>query len=235
MRRTTLLFLIPLALALGCGKDDKYQPKKTQEVPVAKFAAGEEAKLVPLAVGNQWVYTMIRGGSKSELTLKVESIQQTPDGKEVTIDVTSNDPNLTVGAQKMVWRVTETGIYQVTTGTDTVYDPPQLLLPFPPGGKADFEHEGTGGRPLGGPGEYKSSTKVLGAQPIDTDNGRMSGFAIHSITSWESEEGPAVASTMTWWSPGIGFVRQIQEVRTSERTIKVLLKLKSHSFPRSSQ
>lgn len=235
MRRTTLLFLIPLALALGCGKDDEYQPKKTQEVPVAKFAAGEEAKLVPLAVGNQWVYTMIRSGERSELTLKVESIQQTPDGKEATIGVYPSDSNTVVPTQTMVWRVTDTGVYQITTGTETVYDPPQLLIPFPPDEKADFEHEGTGGRPVGGPGEYQSTIKVLGAQPIDTDNGRMSGFAIHSITSWESEVGPAVASTMTWWSPGIGFVRQIQEVRTSEQTIKVLLKLKSHSFPRSSQ
>lgn len=239
MRNTTTMLLIALALTIGCGKGDEYESKKTQKIKVAQVAVGDEKSLAPMAVDNQWVYTLQQGGSSAQVTMKVTDIRQTPDGDtDTTINVRRETPQGEVDILDLIWRTNDTGIYQVTTGADNVFDPPQLLIPFPLKKGNEFQElkqAGTGMSPLGVTGTYKSTVTVLGAQEIDTDSGRMSAIAVKSVTEWDTEEGPAVSVAMTWWSPDIGFVRQSQEIRATAGTLKSVLKLKSHSFPRRSQ
>jgi hypothetical protein len=35
---------------------------------------------------------------------------------------------------------------------------------------------------------------------------------------------------ITWWAPGIGFVRQVQTVGTEQNQLTIIMKLKSHSL-----
>jgi len=236
MRHTALFTIVALALTLGCSKSKGYEPKAVDEIPVVSVATGQESSLAPLAVGNQWVYTMEQGANKGEITMKVEDVQQVDGGTNATIGVyPSASQSNTVPSQKMDWRVDSSGIFQLTTGSDTVYDPPQLLVPFPLEEGVEHEISGSGGRPFGGPGAYTATIKVLGPQEVDTESDRMSAIAIQSTTQWETAEGPAASVTITWWRPDIGFVRQKQEIRTQNGTVVSLLKLKSHSFPRSSK
>ena len=238
MRNTKIMLLIALTLTLGCSKSDEYQPKKTKKIVETKVAAGEERTLAPMAVGNQWVYTRQQGSSKAEITMKVTAVRQTPDGDtDATINIRQITAQGAVDESTIVWLVNDTGIYQ-SSSADSTYDPPQLLVPFPlkKGNEwQEVKQEGIGGRPYSEAGPYQIRVRVLGTHEVDTDKGRMSAIAIESVTEWETEAGPAASITLSWWKPGVGFVRQVQEVRTPAGTVKDILKLKSYLFPGRSQ
>jgi hypothetical protein len=122
-----------------------------------------------------------------------------------------------------------TGIYQVSDGPDRKFDPPQLIFPFPATRYEMREMKSTGPLPSGA-GEFSLAVKYIGPQEVDTDMGRMSALAVESVTSWTTPEGPARSIAVTWWVPGIGFVRQRQEIITQAGSGVIVMKIKSHSF-----
>jgi hypothetical protein len=218
---------IPLAIALaGCGQGGSYTPKPVDKIEPASVAAGEEAKLYPLKVGNQWVYSSESGGRTEEVTIKVASVRQEGDATYGTLTTTLSGGD----SRSVEIKVDSKGIFQVTSPSGAVYTPPQLLVQFPldsPMATLDF----TGPYPFNGEGAQQMAVKYIGVQEVDTDMGRMSTLAVESITTWTTEAGPARSYTITWWAPGIGFVRQRQEIALPESSAVILMKLKSYSFP----
>ncbi|MCH8978480.1 MAG: hypothetical protein IH945_04465 [Armatimonadetes bacterium] len=230
MKQTTIIALAAALLLAGCGKGGVYVPKPLPPVPVVQIKAGEQRSIMPLQKGNQWVYTMESRGQSRDITIEVLSVESSGDATIALIAVNDGQGDVQVNT----WRVDSTGVYQVTARQNLLYDPPQLLIPFPIEKGHEFKSEGTGPLPVGGEGSYVTVGKVLGPQQIDTamgeTAGRMSAIAVQSVTTWETDEGKNVSRATSWWVPGIGFVRQMQEFSTPAGSGAVLLKLKSYSF-----
>lgn len=215
------IFLAFVALGCGSGSDNTTTSTKSEK-PVT-LAEGDDAKVFPLKVGNQWVYTVLTAKTSQELTLKVSSVSQ-KDGKTYATVVITNNSG---GGTPSEWLVDKNGIFQVSTNGKDKFSPPQLLVPFPISKAGKIPVETTGPLPIGGIKKQTGFINSLGAQEVDTDMGRMSGFAIHSELNWDK----VVSTSIAWWTPGIGFIRQRQEITGPNGTIVILMKLKSYSFP----
>ncbi len=226
MKRVIALIVVPVALA-GCGSSDGYTAKPAKKVADVSFKPGDEASLMPLKVGNQWVYTIESAQGSSELTLKVSEVKVEGDATNATMIATmSGSPS-----SPTAWRVDKTGIYQVSDGPNRTFDPPQLLVAFPL--ELNKEHKRTtkGPHPFGETvGSMETMVKYVGPQDVDVDGDRIAAMAVESVTTWQSATGPAASRGMTWWTPGVGFVRQRQEVGVGQGRAVVVMKLKSHSF-----
>ncbi len=226
MKRVIALVVIPVALS-GCGSSGGYTPKPAKKVADVALKPGDEASLIPLKVGNQWVYEIESSEGTSELTLKVSDVKQEGDVTLATMTATVSGSPATMTS----WRVDKTGIYQVSDGPTRVFDPPQLLVPFPLELNSLRKTKLTGPFPFGGTtGPMDSSVKYIGPQHVDIAGARIAAVAVESVTTWQSENGPAASRGMTWWTPGVGFVRQRQEVGVGQSRAVVIMKLKSHSF-----
>ena len=210
-------------LLVGCGAGSGYSPKKSVPVEVAAVKPGLEDSLLPLKVGNQWVYTVTAGNTSREMTLKVTEVAKRG-GATFAKLATS-----TLGGRSAVseWKLDASGIYQVSTNGKDKFSPPQLLVPFPLRSSSEVKVDTTGPLPTGRVARQIGSLRVLGTQETDTDIGRFSGFAVLSELTWEDSS----SSSVSWWTPGIGFVRQRQEIRGSKGATVILMKLKSYSFP----
>jgi hypothetical protein len=224
--KTLVLCIAPLAL-LGCGKSASYTPKPATKVKEVAVNPGDEAKLFPLVEGNQWVYTVETQEGAFELTLKVTSVRK--EGTTTNATITSATPGRDPVPSE--WRVDSTGIYQISDGAARVFDPPQLLVAFPLEKGVEKTQTVNGPFPLGGgTGTMQMRAKYVGVQQVDTDMERLSAAAVESVTTWQTENGQAASRGLTWWTPGIGFVRQRQEVAMGQGRAVVLMKLKSYSF-----
>ncbi len=219
----TCALAIVLVLA-GCGSGESYSPKKTENITPVKLAAGEEKSMLPIKEGAQWVYTSEANGKKDEITLRATNVRSDGDGTAATFDTTNAEGTKLA----LDMKVDSTGVYQLTTMTGKPYTPAQPLILFPLD-KATKEFTLTGPYPIDGEGTMKVSVKYLGTQEVDTDMERMSAFAVESLTTWTSADGPCSSHAVTWWVPGIGFVRQRQEITTPKGNAVVLMKLKSYS------
>ena len=228
MKRTFIYCTIALALAFalaGCGQSGTYEPKKITKIEPVKLASGEEAKLFPLKVGNQWVYSGDTNGIKDELTIKVSKIVDGADGQIATLS-TTNEKGET---RDLDVQVNSRGIFQLTAMTGKAYTPPQPMVIFPLDSEKT-EVNFSGPYPAMGEGPMKQVVKYLGPQEVDTDMGRMSAFAVESFTTWTTDKGAASAHAMAWWVPGIGFVRQRQELVLPGASAVIVMRLKSYTF-----
>jgi hypothetical protein len=226
MKRVIALVVFPVVLA-GCGSSDGYTAKPAKKVADVSFKSGDEASLMPLTVGNQWVYTIESSQGTAEMTLKVTEVTKEGDATLATMTATmSGSPATLTG-----WRVDSTGIYQVTDGPTRKFEPPQLLVAFPLELNKEHKRTVTGPHPFGNTtGSMETTVKYVGPQHVDIDGDRIAAMAVESVTTWQSASGPASSRGMTWWTPGVGFVRQRQEVGVGQGRAVVVMKLKSHSF-----
>ncbi len=226
MKRVIVLVTVPLVLA-GCGSGGGYTPKPTKKIADVSVKAGDEASLLPLKVGNQWVYVIESSQGTSELTLKVTDIAQEGGATVATMTTAVSGGKGSITK----WRMDRTGIYQVSDGADRVFDPPALLIAFPLELNTEIKGSTTGPQPFGNTsGAMQTSVKYVGTHQVDIVGDRISALAVESVTTWQSANGLAVSRGMTWWTPGIGFVRQRQEVGVGQNRAVVIMKLKSHSF-----
>ncbi|HXH62500.1 MAG TPA: hypothetical protein VNI20_14235 [Fimbriimonadaceae bacterium] len=225
--KTTTFFVVFALLALGCGRGSRYTAQKAKKITPVQFHAGDEAKLLPLKVGNQWVYTLIVGQQQTEVTLRVSNVTRTGGRTNATIESTVRGSK----TEESEWVIDSNGIFQSAARKDARYDPPQPIVPFPV--EMDREKTVTTVGPLtsGGTGKQSVTVEYLGPQEVDTDMGRMSALAMKSTTTWTADGNSDSMHSIAWWVPGIGFVRQRQEITTARGTGVVLMKLKSYSFP----
>ena len=219
-----ILYIAPLFLVAGCGKGGGYTPKEVVKVEPVKVTAGQEQELYPMAVGNQWVFTSESGGRKEEVTIKVADVQETGGAKVARLETSFG----TGDVRNVQMRMDGTGVYQMTSPSGAAYTPSQPLIMFPLE-KGTKEFEFTGPYPVEGEGPMKIAVKYVGVQEIDTDMGRLSAVAVESLTTWNTADGPGRSYAMTWWTPGIGFVRQRQEITIGNSSAIVLMKLKAYT------
>lgn len=211
-----------LAVVVGCQKSE--QPALRQTVSGGSVAqSGKERDLFPLKKGNQWVYVVESGNTTQEMTMRVTSVSE-KDGV-VTATITSTGSSGKEVASQ--WQVKKDGVFQVSTGPKAAFDPPQLVLPFPAKEGQERPVTTTGPVSTGGIAKQTGTIRILGSQEADTAMGRMSGVVAVTKTKW----GEYSSESMTWWSPGVGFVRQTQSVSGPKGNMSVVVKLKSYSFP----
>ena len=230
MKPTTIVALAAALVLAGCGESQEYVPKKVSKVTPIDLLEVDVSSIMPLQIGNQWVYSVQGGGRSFDITIEVVSVEQVGGATIAVIEVNDGQGDI----QPNSWRVDDTGVYQLSARDNLPYDPPQQLVQFPIVEGAKFSFEGTGPLPVDGDGAYRTEATVLGVQEIDTalgaTAGRMSAIAVQSKTTWQTEAGSNFSRATAWWVPGIGFVRQMQEFRTPGGSGTVLLKLKSYSF-----
>jgi hypothetical protein len=168
------------------------------------------------------------------VTFKVTDVQETPEGKKVTIEVRSAEAdasrpgtfkpaNLT---DTMVWLVGSKGItmltqsYRPAAGADlkpTSFNPPMLSVPFPIKDGQTTEYTGTGARMGGMPGPFKVTHRTVGLQEVDTDAGRMSALCTESEFNFETEQKiKYVTNVSTWWAPKVGIVRYVVAITLTQ-------------------
>lgn len=226
-----------IVIAGGCGKKDSgSKPDAGKKSEAASLPRGQETSLLPLAMGNQWVYTaeiVGQGGSRigttrSTLTLKVVKVTPTKSGVKARIQIL-NDRGDKPEFQN--WFVNNKGIYQLTAGRkETGFVPPQPAILFPPDPSKKFTWSGTGFRPYGGIGPVTVKSDIRALQEVDTELGSMGAYPVHSVSEYTVDKKKVETESTVWWSPKVGFVRYLQVVRTPDAAIRQILRLKSYSL-----
>lgn len=228
-----IIFGASALVVAGCGSGGggSYKPEAVKTVEPAKVAPGEEKSLYPLAVGNQWTYTLTQSGTvngaqrtaTSEVVFKVTATKPVGDGVQANIDVSNNG----IVTEKQVWLVDSKGIFQMVGGAPaTTFTPSQPQILFPPETGRKFSWKGTGPVPTEKPGVMKSapisaSYEILGSQTVDTDMGPISAIAVQSSATMTVNGKQGTTPSITWWAPKIGLVRYV--------SANVILKLKTYS------
>lgn len=246
----TALVAISLSLA-GCNSSGS-KPQTSAAKPVEKvtpivITPGQEGELLPAKAGNSWVYEATStqqtpAGNKnqtSEVTFKISSVEDTADGKEVNMEVTSDG----VVSDKLIWRIAPSGIYQVSGSMMdqktklmklVKFEPALQVVPFPIKAGEEKSVDLTGVRPGALPGPFKATVTVDGIQEVDTASGRLSALSTTQVSTY-SENNVQIRSTATaYWTPKIGIVRYYQElvaVNDKGQAIQTTttLRLKSHN------
>ncbi|MCW5937691.1 MAG: hypothetical protein KIT11_10350 [Fimbriimonadaceae bacterium] len=219
---------VSLVVMGGCGssgKSSSYKPQEKQPVQEMALSPGDGPKLFPLKVGNRWVYeaegvqTTPNGSntSKSEVTFQIASIKDTADGKVVTIEVVS-EGKIT---DRLNWRVSDKGIYQLTGSvrktmegplTEVPYNPPVRIIGFPVKERESLKMAVTGIRPAATPGPLNMENSTRGVQEVDTAMGRMQALATETESSYQENNVKFRSSSTTYWAKDVGMVRFRQEV-----------------------
>lgn len=188
-----------------------YTPQPPPPVePVSAKEVKKSTDLMPLAVGNQWIYTLRMetvegrrrlGAGEDTVVYRVESVA--PNGDAVMV----LEQNGTV-LDRQGWRSNESGLYQTTSGANQFpYTPAQpiALLPLTTGKR--FSWKGKGVMSDGTVGYGTSESEVLPPQNVDTTMGTLSAIPVLSRSSFRS--GRNVSTS--WFKPGVGLVRLRQE------------------------
>ena len=234
----------------GCGpsnKADNYKPKAVEKVAPVTIVAGKEAELFPIKAGNTWVYagetsqSTSQGtrSSKTEVTFRVVDVTETPDGKEATIEV-SSDGTL---SDRMKWRVGTNGVYQVAGSVrvskdaplkEAKFEPAIPIVPFPVKNGSEVIVNSTGIRPGAGVGPFQAKVNVEGIQEVDTAMGRFSALSTLSESTYKEKGIQFKSATGAFWTPKIGIVRYLQEIVATNVDGKTIssssvLRLKSHT------
>lgn len=238
MNRMTWMFLAMGLLAIGCGKksENSYKPKAAPKIQPASVKPGEEAALFPFASGNQWVYEATAGaqantgqqsGGAFELTFKITKVEEGANGKIAFMSIIRDGKV----ASDQKWVVNSKGLYQASSKIgEGDFQPMQPQVMFPVTDGSEFSWSGVGPRPVGKPGPYKLNSKVLGPQEVDTGVGRLSAIAVESTGSWKDGNKQIQVATTSWWAPGIGLVRYVQNTNDGTIATAQTLKLKSHTL-----
>lgn len=237
MKHLRPLIVVGLSAALiaGCGgKKETYKPAEVKKIPVATVQRGNEQVLFPLAVGNYWVYTLTdvqrvgdrQGSRQLELTFKVTSVSDVPEGKKATIDVMLKDGTV---AESQVWYVTKKGVFQGTSSKKQVpYVPMQPAIFFPVDAGTTTTWKGTGITPIGLPGSMNLKLKNLGPQEVDIEDGRISAFATTAEGTFKAGKVEGRVVSDGWFAPNVGMVRTRIEAVAGTRQVLQIFKLKRY-------
>lgn len=233
--RPIIIVGLAAAALVGCGgSKGGYKPEPVKKIAPATVQSGNEANLFPLAVDNYWTYTLTdvqqkgqqRGSREIELTFKVKSVTDTPDGKKATIDIVQKDGKV---AETQTWVVNKKGIYQATSGPKRVpYVPMQPAIFFPVEAGTTTKWSGTGITPIGKPGPMNLSMKNLGPQEVDIEDGRVSAFATTAEGTFADGATKGRVVSDGWFAPNIGMVRTRIEAICGDRQVIQVFKLKKY-------
>ncbi len=231
--KTTLFILCAFAL-VGCGSKSgggAYVPKPQKGVALTTVAAGDEASLFPATVGNLWQYevaTSITGGaqnvnSKSKYGFEVKAVDPVDGGNQLTINLLNEDVVLTT----QVWKVTASGIYQVSVeqgGKKIISVPDQLVAPFPIKVAAGTPEEvAWNGKTITafGMSDVTSLTHAEGPEIVDTKAGLLSAYRFVTDSTVKGPKGEqGTMKTTAFFSPKVGLIKFVQRFQ-AEKFVKM--------------
>jgi len=233
--RPIIIIGLAAAAIVGCGgSKGAYKPDLAKKVAVATVEAGKEQCLFPVTVGSNWVYTLTdvqqvgqqRRSQEIELTFRVASSTDTPEGKKATIEVVLKSGKV---VDSQTWYITSKGVYQGTSGAKKIpYTPMQPAIFFPVTAGTTTTWKGTGVTPLGSTGSMNLTLKNLGPQEVDIEDGRISAFATTSEGTFTDGKVQGRVLSDGWFAPNVGMVRTRIEAVAGNRQIVQLFKLKKY-------
>lgn len=222
--RLLILSIAATLVFAGCG-DSKasYKPQTPPAIAPASVAAGQEATLFPVDLGNRWVYDMtsqtktVSGNipQMAEYSLEIKKVEDSGGGKVVTIAITKGD----VLQDEQIWKVDSTGIYQMGSGAGdsprVVMDPPQPVMKFPLDGT---EATWTGKIPVAD-GKKQDATMVVvckGPEEVDSLMGTLSAYHVESTQTFTDDKNTKIETkTVSWWAPKVGLVRHVLDTKAN--------------------
>ena len=157
--------------------------------------------------------------------MRVTEVKSSGGKTFATITMSSNGKSATIER----YYADEQGIFQTASGRNAApIDPPQPVVLFPLEKNKSFNYKGKMRIPSGDElGMVEISNKVLPAQEVDTASGRVSAIPVESKVTFKTKEGkPGRMATMTYFQPGVGVVRIVQEVAIPQSAYQVTMRLK---------
>lgn len=223
-------------LGPGCGdKSSGTSQKMAPKIAVATLGPGQESRLFPLKVGNQWNYVIevqsfAAGGatrtSVGEMSMRVAKVENKQGSTIATIEV--RDSNGRVG-QSDIWEVSSKGIFQRTGGPKQIpFVPPQTNILFPLAPGKTFVWKGSGLVPTFAVGNSEIRGKVLSPQEVDGAVKRFSAFPVEIEGNFVENSRKGELFATAYWSPDVGLVRYRQEVRSPNAAWVQVIKLKAY-------
>jgi len=194
---------------------------------------------MPLAVGNQWVYTYEQSGvakngratsQRTEMIWKVVKAQPANGGVRATIEVSDGQGIM----DRQEWESNPKGIFQVSSSLKRVpYSPPQPVIKFPVKEGSKHEWKGSGTLPINVFGTQNARSTVVGPQEVDTESGRVSAIAIETKSTFNASGKPGSTHSYAWFKPGVGLVRFTSRLAFGTTIASTSLKLKSSTIKQS--
>jgi hypothetical protein len=206
--------VILLLLALtGCTPQETSKASKpASPIPVAQVPPGKESSLMPLQIGNQWIYSVevVKqtpgdiSRARDDVTLRITALEPTEDGKKATVEIAigKNTP------ERQQWLINSKGIHQLSMGAKQLtFTPPKPLVKFPIFSGQNLKWSGTGPNVKEEMAQLTLQLNTLAPQEIDTEQGRLSAIPITSSETWKSSSLSGTTNLLFWWVPGIGLAR----------------------------
>jgi len=233
-QKSLILAFIPALAVVGCKSSSSgYVPPKVSAMPAAALKPGDELSAMPLAVGNQWTFDEVEtvaaanGENRripAEVVIRCAKVTDVPGGKEGLLEVMNGDKV----SNRLTWRVTQEGIFQVTNGLDNgPITPPQPIAKFPM--KEGEETKWTGTGPFGKDKAAKQTSTLTtrGSRLVDTGMGQVSALYFTSSTDVQGSKGAAKTEMSLWLKPGTGIAKLIQLLKVPDGQQLVVLSLKN--------
>lgn len=214
----TVLTLGVVAMALtGCNSGPgTYKPKAAKKAELQEIKPDEGAALLPLKVGNRWVYTVESQQSAAgqpvrktdELAFTITEVTPKGEGQLVVMDATLNgEPT-----DKQAWLIDSKGIHQAwIKDTSRSFTPPMPMIAFPLTPDAVYEWKGKGPTMTGIMGDQSQKLKILKTQLVDTDAGQVSAIPVEIDSDFKDAKAFGKSRSTSYWAKGIGLVRYRQE------------------------
>lgn len=236
---TLICALTVSALLAGCGSGggSSYKPKAVDKAaPLTPIAGGQEASLMPLTLGNEWVYessiVLQQGGqqatNQTDVTFKIVKTIPGADGTKGVLEIKTAEGQ----PERQTWLANPKGIYQVSAGSGNSlpFTPAQPAVTFPIEKGRVITWMGTGLLPGGGRGASKLTQTILAEQEVDTAMGRMVAYPVETRQTWGTGATAGQSASTVWWVPGTGIVRFRQEIVTGQASAVQVLRIKSKSL-----
>lgn len=243
MKVTNLFVLCAIVTVAGCGSKGggtTYTPKEVKTATVTPVAAGEDKTLFPIAVGNQWTYesasqAVVEGKPRSvtqSITMEIKSIEPDGNGQKVSFELREED----VVKSTQIWKVDDTGVYQVSVKTETAeakFNPPQCVLKFPVKVEEEWTYNGTAPSAVGAASKVSGKSINKGPQLVDSYAGQVSAYRVdtaHTIKGSLVQAGKTVPlegtmNSSAFFAPKMGMVRLVQTVQGRAGAETVTLQL----------
>lgn len=184
-----------------------------QPIVPANYAAGDERRLWPLDLGNEWVYEV--DATLGDRDFSYEGRMEVVRAKDgmADVDVFRREHGQDQLTTSRRYQSVASGL-QAVSENGRPFTPPRSLVPYPIvfGTKAAQKVAG----PVDGseaPVDQSTTTQARGIEVAEAVDKRWEAIAIESVSEYEVGGVKTSASSVTYLAPRVGPVRIVQETR----------------------
>jgi len=224
-----IAFLTVVGCSGGGEGGSAYTPTPTPKLTPVTVAAGQEAKLFPVKVGNTWTYAyteqQVRGGRtgtiNADMVLTVKKVEPVSGGQRVTMSVTLNGKP--AGSQN--WLVTSKGIFQQSIGGTAItpFNPPLPALQYPVEANKKYSWKGKAGS-----SPMAANAEIIGSTEVDTEMKRFAAIQVDMKYTKLTKGVETKAEQSVWFVPDIGIVRLYDQSASKNVASRLTLSLKDY-------